>query len=494
MNILLSKFKEVISAVVPVVVFVVILHFTFAPLSAALMFRFILGALFIILGMTILLIGVDLGILPFGDHMATAFVKSNKLLFVIVVGFILGFLINFAEPDLQVLAAQVAGVTDGAIPRDLIRLVVALGTGTMLFIGITRIVKQFRLNMIFIAAYGFALLMALFASSDMFAIAFDASGAATGAVTVPLVLALSVGMSSMKRDSLAGEEDSFGLVGVMASGAVVGVLLLNMFFRTDGIDAAADFGAVDMYSRIGPFINEIWPVLEKTIFGLTPVVVMFVIFQKIKFKLRKKQFIRVLIGFLYTFIGLILFFLGVYAGFLDVGTYVGQSLAEYENPAVLVGFGFVMGLLVVLTEPAVHVLTHQIEDVTSGSIKRITVLITLAVGVAIAVALAMVRLVAEDLMLWHFLVPGYAIALILSFFVPKIFVGIAFDSGGVASGPMTATFGLAFAQGAASVTAKDPAGMLADSFGVIAMVAMTPIVALQILGLIYHIKSRKSEV
>ena len=492
LSVVFDKIKEVLSAVVPIMILVIILNFTFAPLPGALMFRFILGAVFIILGLAILLLGVDLGFMPFGNHMGSSFIKSNNLLYIIIIGFILGFFINFAEPDLQVLAAQVAKVTGGAIPRDLIRVVVAFGTGTMLFLGITRIVKKFRLNILFVAVYGFAFIMAVFASPDMFAIAFDASGAATGAVTVPLVLALSVGVSSMKRDSKSAEEDSFGLVGVMASGAVIGVMLLNMFFKTDNIHAIADLDGIDMTSTITPFLREVPYVLEKTALAFLPIIVLLFIFQKFKFHLKPKHFYRMLLGFVYSFIGLVLFFVGVYAGFLDVGRYIGQTLAGYENPAVLIGFGFLLGLLVILTEPAVHVLTHQIEDVTSGYVKRKTVLATLAAGVALAVALAMVRLVVPGIMLWHFLLPGYAVSLILSFIVPKIFVGIAFDSGGVASGPMTATFMLAFAKGAAAATAPDPATILADSFGVIAMVAMTPLIALQLLGLVYKFKSKKS--
>ena len=494
MNVLFGKFKEVISAVVPIVILVIVLHFTFVPLTGALMFRFILGAVFIILGLAILLMGVDLGFMPFGNHMGLSFIKSNKLIYIIVVGFILGFFINFAEPDLQVLAVQIADVTGGAIPRDLIRVVVAFGTGTLLFLGIIRIVKQFRLNIMFLTIYGIVFIMAIFASPDMFAIAFDTSGAATGAVTVPLVIALSVGISSMKRDSKAAEEDSFGLVGVMASGAVVGVLILNMFFSTDDITAVADLGGIDTTSTIEAFVNETPSVIEKTALAFLPIVIMLFVFQKFKFHMRPKAFRRMLVGFLYSFIGLILFFVGVYAGFLDVGGYIGQTLAGYENPVLLIGFGLLLGLLVILTEPAVHVLTHQIEDVTSGYVKRKTVLATLAAGVAIAVALAMMRLVVPSIMLWHFLLPGYAISLILTFIVPKIFVGIAFDSGGVASGPMTATFVLAFAKGAAMVTVPDPASVLANSFGVIAMVAMTPLVALQLLGLVYKFKSKKSGV
>jgi len=219
-------------------------------------------------------------------------------------------------------------------------------------------------------------------------------------------------------------------------------------------------------------------------------VLMLVIFQRAKFRLPAKQFLNILLGFLIAYLGLVLFLVGVHAGFMDVGNIIGHTLAEHDNKAVLVAVGFFLGMLVILTEPAVYVLTHQIENVTQGNIKRRTVLVTLAIGVAFAVGLAMLRIVVPGIQLWHYLLPGYLISLALMRFVPRIFVGIAFDSGGVASGPMTATFILAFAQGASE--AVEHASLMMDSFGVIAMVAMTPLIALQVLGVVNKLKAKKS--
>jgi hypothetical protein len=247
-----------------------------------------------------------------------------------------------------------------------------------------------------------------------------------------------------------------------------------------------------MDSLLGPFFSELPSVALESLIALLPMVAILMIFQKASFHLHKRPFARMLLGFVYTYIGLVIFLVGVNAGFMSVGNSIGQSLASFDNKTILIGLGFLLGMLIILSEPAVYILTEQIESVTSGYVKRKTVLATLSIGVAFAVGLSMLRIAIPEIQLWHYLVPGFFIALLLTFFVPKVFVGIAFDSGGVASGPMTATFVLAFAQGASD--AIESSNILTDSFGVIAMVAMTPLIALQILGLVYKFKSRKKGV
>ena len=491
MGALLGKVREVLTAVLPVVVIVIILNFTLVEIPGALLFQFILGALAIVLGLSILLFGIEIGVLPFGNHMGSSFLKSNKVWYVIIIGFFLGFFVNVAEPDLQVLADQVSAVMGGYIPMFVILIAVSIGTGVMLSLGILRIVKNIPLRIMFAVTYGVIFVLAIFASSDMLAIGFDASGATTGALTVPLVLALSAGVASMKRNSRASEEDSFGLVGIMSTGAILGVLILNLFVKTDSVIPDVPDHSAEIGSLFGAFVKTIPGVALGSLLALLPLVLILIVFQKVKFRLRPRPFGKILLGFLYTYIGLVLFLVGAHAGFMNVGNIIGSQLAEYDNKLILVAAGFVLGMVVILTEPAVYILTEQIENVTSGHIKRKTVLLTLSIGVAFAVGLSMLRIVVPPLQLWHYLVPGFAISLTLMFFVPPLFVGIAFDSGGVASGPMTATFVLAFAQGASG--AIEGSNILRDSFGVISMVAMTPLIALQILGLIYKLKSRKAK-
>lgn len=489
MNVLVTKLKEVLYSVLPITIIVMILHFTIAPLDTSLVVRFLIGAVLIIIGLSIFLFGIDIGISPIGNAMGSTIVKTNKLWIVVIAGFILGFFISIAEPDLHILANQVDFVTSGLISKVGIVVVVSIGIGAMLSLGFVRIVHNIRLHIVLTALYLIIFIIAPFVSREFLAIAFDASGATTGAMTVPFILALAAGVSALKKDSRASEEDSFGLVGIASAGAILGVMVMSVISKTGAITASLEYNERAPVSIISSFIQQIGTISLEVMLALLPILVVFLVFQIVAFKLSRKAFRRILIGILFAFIGFVLFLAGVNGGFMDLGVVIGFSVASLENKFYLVIVGFMLGFVTVLAEPAVHVLTHQVEDVTSGYVKRKAVIISLAIGVGIAVALSMVRILVKDVQLWHYLLPGYLISIAMSYFVPELFVGIAFDSGGVASGPMTATFILAFAQGAAD--AAEGANVLVDGFGMIAMVALTPLIALQLLGFIFKVKSKK---
>ncbi len=489
MNVLTEKFKEVLFAVLPITIIVLVLHFTITPLESHLLVRFLLGAFSIILGLSIFLLGVDIGVTPIGTLMGTSLTKSNKVWIVGIAGLILGFFISIAEPDLHILAGQVASVTLGAVSKLSIVVVVSIGIAIMLAIGLFRIVFNRPLHKLLTIIYLVILGLAIFTSSGFLAISFDASGATTGAMTVPFMLALALGVSSLKKDGKSSEEDSFGLVGIASSGAILAVIIMSIFSKSDTITGSLEYEISQSASILGPFLKKLPMITGEILLALSPILVIFLFFQFISFKLSKKAFNKIIKGLVYTFIGLVLFLTGVNAGFMDVGSIVGYNLASLNGQWVVVMVGFIIGLVVILAEPAVYVLTNQIETVTSGYLKRNVVVFALSIGVAFAVAFSMLRIIAPEIQLWHFLLPGYIISIAMAYYVPKLFVGIAFDAGGVASGPMTATFILAFAQGAAE--AIEGANVLIDGFGVIAMVALTPIIALQVLGFIFKIKSAK---
>lgn len=489
MNLLTEKMREVLMSVLPITIIVLILNFTLTPIDTNLLIRFIIGTVAIVIGLSIFLVGVDIGVTPIGNIMGTNIAKTNKLWIVIVAGLLLGFFISVAEPDLQILGGQVEFVTSGLVSKWLIVAIVSIGIAIMLSLGLGRIVYNFPLYKLLTIIYGFILVLALFTSPEFLAISFDASGATTGAMTVPFILALATGVSRLKKDSKSSEKDSFGLVAIASTGAIIAVMLMSILSKTDQVTGSLEGSEVISTSIILPFIEKIPVIAFEILLALLPILIIFIIFQKIKFKLSKRLFRKILFGMLFTFIGLVIFLVGVNAGFMDVGTVVGKSIASLDNKIYVIIVGFVLGFVTILAEPAVYVLTHQIEDVTSGYVKRKVVMFTLAIGVGVAVALSMVRILVPEVKLWHYLLPGYLVSIAMSYFVPKLFVGMAFDSGGVASGPMTATFILAFAQGVAE--AIEGADVLIDGFGMIAMVAMTPIIALQILGFIFKIKSRK---
>ena len=489
MDVIFTKFKEVLLSVIPIAAIVLILNFTLTPLEMPLFWRFIIGTVFVIIGLTVFLFGVDIGITPIGNFMGANIAKSNKIWVVALSGLFLGFFISIAEPDLHILAGQADSITSGLISKGSIVIVVSVGIALLISLGLVRIVFSLPLYKTLTFLYLIISILALFTSPEFLAISFDASGATTGALTVPFILALAAGISALKKDSIASEEDSFGLVAIASTGAIISVMAMSILAKSGKITGVSDLRHASQISIIDPFINIIPTVACEIFIALLPVLLIFLIFQKITSGMSMKGVRKILTGLLFTFLGLVLFLTGVNAGFMEVGSFIGYGLASLDTKIYVLTTGFILGLVTILAEPAVHVLTNQIEEVTSGYVKKKAVMVSLAIGVGFAVVLSILRIMISEIQLWHYLLPGYMISVAMSYFVPKLFVGIAFDSGGVASGPMTATFILAFAQGVAQATSG--ADVLTDGFGVISMVALTPLIALQILGFIFKIKSKK---
>lgn len=483
----LAKLKEVSFSVIPVTVMVLILHFTVIPMETTLVFRFLIGAALIILGLTFFLMGVDSSITPIGSITGSTVSKSNKIWAVIISGLLLGFFICIAEPDLHILAGQVHSITAGSIAKSSIVLIVSLGIAAMLALGLVRIIRDVPLQRILLILYGIIFALGLFVPPEFLAIAFDASGAATGATTVPFILALAAGVSSLKKDRESADKERFGLVAITFAGPTIAIMLMSILSKVDRVTGVLPIAAVESSSVLDPFIAMLPSIAREALIAILPILVVFLVFQVVAFKLPKASVKNILSGMLLTFIGLVMFLLGANAGFMEVGNAVGYNIALLDNKGLLILIGFIIGVVTVLAEPAAYVLVDEVEQVTNGNLKRSVVLFTLSLGVGAAVSLSMVRILIPQVQLWHYLLPGYIISLAMTYFVPELFSGIAFDSGAVVSGPMTATFILAFAHGVAD--AVEHASLLVDGFGIVAMVAMTPIIALQILGFIYNRKS-----
>jgi hypothetical protein len=494
LNILLDRFKEILLAVLPVSVIVLILSFTLLSIETTQVLRFSLGALFIVLGLSIFLFGVDIGITPIGNLLGAYLIKTNKPAIVIGGGILLGLIVAIAEPDLHILAGQVNAVTAGLLPKSTLVIVVSVGVGLMLSFGFARIAYGIPIHKALTVIYGLILLMGIFLSPEMLAISFDAAGAVTGVLLVPFVLALATGISAFRRDSKASEEDSFGLLGITATGTVMTVMLMSILSKAGGIseNVAGNLEMTHSDEIIRPFIEVAPLITGEALVALLPLVVILLVFKKLSFQLSKRMFRTILKGLAYTFIGLVLFLIGANAGFMEIGTAVGYQLASLDNKYIVVVMGFIIGFVSMLAEPSVHILTHQIEDVTSGYIQRKIVLVAICIGVGIAVALFILKILIPGIKLWHYLFLGYMVSIALSYFVPRLFVGIAFDSGTVSSGPMTATFILAFTQGIAE--AVEGTNVLIDGFGAVAIVTLTPVLTLQVLGMILKIKTYKKEV
>jgi len=455
MKLFLSKIREVLQAVLPIVVIVLLLHVTLTPLTALQLERFLLGAFCITAGLSIFLHGIDFSVSMIGKAMGRTFSKTANLVLLAAAGLALGFIISIAEPDLHILAGQVERLTAGTVGKWSIIIVVSLGIAALLALGLIRIVRNVILHKLLIGLYAFVFILALSASDEFLAIAFDASGATTGAMTVPFIMSIALGVTLLRKDNLAANTEGFGLIGVVSVGPIIAILLMDLFAAGSVTPPDMPIDTLKTARLLAPFIEKIPIVAVEVLWAMLPITLIFLLMQRYSFRLSRRNVSWILYGLLLTYIGLSLFLLGAQAGFMEVGRTIGYRVASLENKQYLLLTGFLLGLVTVLAEPAVHVLTHQIEDITQGAVKKNTVKAVLSLGIGTAVALAMLRIVFPQIQLWHYLVPGYLLALTLTFFVPKMFVGIAFDSGGVASGPMTATFILSFVQGAASAMAGD---------------------------------------
>ena len=483
--ILTEKWREALASVLPITLIVLILCFTVTPAPTDAMLSFLIGAAMLVVGMGLFTLGTDLAMTPIGEHVGAAMTRSKKLWFVLLISFLVGVFVTISEPDLQVLAEQVPGV-----PNMVLILSVAVGVGIFLVLALVRILFKVRMWVLLLICYIAVFGLSYFVPDSFLAVAFDSGGVTTGPMTVPFILALGVGVSSIRSDKNA-ENDSFGLVALCSVGPILAVMVLSLIFSPDDVAYTATELAVvaDTRSMAGMYLSSLPHYLGEVALALMPIVVFFILFQVFALRLHRREVARIVSGLLYTYAGLVLFLTGVNVGFLPMGSYLGQALASLDFSWILVPVGMLMGYYVVSAEPAVHVLSKQVYELTAGAIPRKALGLSLSVGVSASVGLAMIR-VLTGVNIMVFLIPGYVIALALMFFVPPIFTSIAFDSGGVASGPMTATFLLPLAMGACTAAGGNVAR---DAFGVVAMVAMTPLIAIQILGLYFQHKQKKAD-
>lgn len=479
-----AKVEEAMAAVLPIVGIVLLLSFTVAPVSPSILLCFLVGAVFVMAGMMFFTLGAEMSMTLMGEKIGARMTQSKNMLLIVLLSFILGVIITVSEPDLQVLAELVP-----SIPNHVLILAVAAGVGGFLVIALLRMLLGIPLVTLLVAFYAAAFLLVFFVPGDFRAIAFDSGGVTTGPMTVPFIMAIGVGIASIRDDGHAAD-DSFGLVALCSVGPILAVLALGLLYRPgeSGAAIAADLQVASSVELWRMFLHEIPAYMEEIAISLLPIMLFFGVFQVVSLRLSKKTLTKILVGLVYTYVGLVLFLTGANVGFMPAGTYLGSVLAAAEYRYLLIPIGALIGYFIVKAEPAVYVLNRQVEEITDGAISASAMGLSLSLGIALSVALAMTRVLTGLPLLW-FLIPGYAIALGLSFFVPRISTAIAFDSGGVTSGPMTATFLLPLAQGACVAVGGN---LVTDAFGVVAMVAMTPLITIQVLGLVHRFKSRQA--
>ena len=483
-SVISDKVKEAFSSVFPITLIVLALCFTVTPIDSGMFLAFILGALCVVVGMGLFTLGADVAMTPIGEYVGTSVMRSKKIWIIVLVCFIVGVLINISEPDLQVLATQLSATMNSWT------LIIAggVGVGVFLVIAFLRIVLKIRLSLLLIVCYVAVFVLSYFVPETFVPLAFDSGGVTTGPMSVPFIIAIGVGVASMRSDKGA-ETDGFGLTALCSVGPIIAVMILGIIYKPESIESGAQEITLVQNSKdlIVLFGRALPDYMEEVAIALLPIVAFFFVFQLFGAKLTKQNVVRILIGVLYTYVGLVLFLTGVNTGFMQVGSYLGEAIGKLSYNWIIVPIGMLIGYFVVAAEPAVHVLTKQVFELTSGAIPKKALRFSLMIGVAVSVGLAMLRILL-DIPIMAFLIPGYLIALLLTFVVPEIFTAIAFDSGGVASGAMTASFLMPLALGVCSAVGGNVA---TQGFGVVAMVAMTPLITIQILGLIYKIKTSK---
>ena len=480
------KIKESVASVLPVSIIVLILSLT--PLvdlgnnKVTYIVTFAVSAVIMIFGISLFNLGADMAMQPMGEQVGSSLIKSKRIKLVLIICFVMGLLITIAEPDLSVLAGQVKQVVNNLVLIGLI----GVGVGIFLLLAVLKIIFRVDLSQLllffYLTLFAIAVIVASLGNSDFLALSFDSGGVTTGPITVPFIMALGVGIASTIGGRNA-KQNSFGLVSLCSVGPILIVLILGITINSSTLASTAvelDSAATDGYELASNVFLEfgtgILEHMKEVAIALGLIVAFFLVIELIFIKLPKYKLVQIFIGIIYTFVGLVLFLTAASVGFLPMGYRIGHSLAD--NPALLILFGFILGLVVVLAEPAVHVLTKQVEEITTGGVSKKTMLIALSIGVGISIGLSMIR-IWLGFSIIYYIIPGYLISLGLSFFVPKIYTAIAFDSGGVASGPLTSSFILPFAIGACVSLGGS---VLSEGFGVVAMVAMTPLITIQLLG------------
>ena len=483
---ILSKVKESFISVFPIAVIVVILSLTVAPTQGSELLSFLIGCLFVMGGMSLFAIGADVAMIPIGELVGSATTKTRNLTVIIVVSLLIGMVITLAEPDLSVLASGLAA----SINKWTLISLVAVGVGVFLALSMLRVILGVSLRLLLLISYGvvfaLAFVLSLIGKTAFLPLAFDSGGVTTGPMTVPFIIAMGLGVSQISGKSET--DQSFGFVALASVGPIITVMLLGFFVDATKLLPTTEVVTGGFFEAYGKtFLHQ----MKDTAIAIGPIAAFFLVFRfTANRNMPIRTFWRIVFGILYTYLGLVLFMTGAHAGFSAAGSRIGMALGE-KFPYVLLPLGCLIGFMIVAAEPAVHVLNEQIEKISGGTIKKGKVMLTLMCGIALSVGLSMLR-VLFTFSIWWLILPGYGIAILLSFFTPKVYTAIAFDSGGVASGPMTATFLLPLATGAC-VSLHGESSVINFAYGLVAMVAMTPLLVLQLLGLVTSLKAKAAE-
>lgn len=479
-----EKVKESAKSILPFFAIIVGLYLIFMKFNTWAFLSLIIATLFMILGMALFSVGVDMSTMKMGGYVGSNMSKSRKISFMIIYSFVLGFIVTIAEPDLMVLAEQVPGISS----KWVILLTVSAGTGIFLALSTLKTLFKWNIKWILVGCYVGLLALACLCHANFVPLAFDCEGITTGPVSVPFIMAFGLGICSVRTDKNS-QNDGFGLIALASVGPALAVFIVSMFLSSTASTTSEVVSTVTSASQMGESIGlEILSYMKEVMIVILPIFVFFLIYNYMYLKLPKQALARIFIGLLYTYIGLVLFLTGVSTGYLPTANELGGAIASSNVWWVIIPLGLVIGFFLVFAEPAVHVLNKQVEDITGGIIKQKTMQISISIGVAIAVFLSVLRAVFAINFLW-FLIPLVLVIIVLSIISPTLFVSIGFDSGGTAAGALSCSFVLPFVVGIANSFGHST---MLYAFGTIGFIALTPVVVIEIMGIRYNYVKNKS--
>ena len=482
---ILEKVKEACMSVLPIALIILLLSFTACPLPNDIFIAFVVGTILLILGLGLFSLGAEMSMERIGAHIGANLTRSRKIPIIAIISLIVGVLITICEPDLHVLAGYTG---DQMLPFVL---AVAAGLGTFLVIAVMRIIFKIKFRYILVGGYGVILVLAsvaYFVNPAFLAIAFDAGGVTTGAMSVPFVMSIGAGIAAITAQD-GDEDNSFGLMAICSIGPIISILVMGLAGGFEDISYTShSLPVFDNSLEMGiSFVGAIPTIVGKVLLGLVPILVFFLIYQLFTERVSKKEMAQIFIGAAYIFVGMIFFLVGVEVGFMPVGSYLGETFAAMKHAWVVIPVGMIIGFCMTYAEPAVGVLNKQVEEATAGTIPPKVLPMAMALGVALSSGIAMIRAL-TGIPILPFLLAGYIAAVVLSFYCPPLFTSIAFDAGGVASGVMAATFLLPLSIGVCAIRQATADMIMVDAFGTIALVAMAPTVSIQVVGVMYKIK------
>lgn len=478
----LEKLKESTFSILPISMVVLILGLVL-NINTATILCFLFCFVFLVVGLTFFSKGADSAMFIMGEAMGSSLARTKKTWLVLISGFLIGTVITFAEPDLQILAEQISSIN-----KWLLIAIVAVGVGVMFVVAMLRIMFRLRIKTILQISFGVILILGFFVPKEFLTIAFDCGATTTGNLSVPLMLAFGFGMASM-HGGKRSDNETFGIMALGSVGPIISIMVMGLFVPAESIHITET--ATTVISTVG----DAWAQIGKSLLQnmgevaivLIPILVIFFIFQFTIIRLPKQRIMKILVGVLYAYIGIVLFLAGASIGFMSLGSQIGSILASKSYRWVLIPVGALLGFCIVIAEPAVIVLNKNVELITFGAIKKRNLLMALAIGVALASAMAVIRVLYNIDFVW-FIVPMYVISLILSFFTKDVFSAIAFDSGGVAAGTMSVSLILPMISGVCETVGAD---LFTGAFGSISFISAMPVLIVEILGVLYTVASKR---